>query len=539
MNIVRVALLSVATLGIVSSAVAAAGPHAWTKTGVLRIGVVRDLDTLSPLLSGQAGATDIDQFVFSGLIRYDDRGEAIPDAATVIPSRANGGISADGKTITYHLRHDVKFSDGQPLTADDVVYTWQQILNPKNNVPYHFPNDQAQSVIARDPYTVVVKLKEPSAPFLAQFMRCGNQGAIVPKHILAAEPDLNKSAYNSKPIGSGPFMVERYTPGSGIEFVPNPHYFGGKPKLERISYRIIPSENTLLISLQSHDIDMYWGAPEQQYRTLRALDGTHISALPSYQFEQIVFNSRRPPFDDRNVRIAAAHAIDWDALTKNVYLDVDLPGVGDVFPKSWAFDPSVKRYDRDLGKARELLDAAGWKVGADGIRMRDGKRLAIDITTVNGIITRQNVEVLVQQQLKDVGFEVQVRNAPASLLFSAYAAGGIFATGKFDLGIYAWTKVPEPDDTETIGPDRVPPSGANYSGVRDPEIGRLQAAGSREYERAKRKPIYLALQRRLHEVMPYQTMVWRANIDAYNDDLQNFKPGPAVSDFWNPQDWSI
>jgi peptide/nickel transport system substrate-binding protein len=518
---------------------AAQARHAYTKAGVLRIGVLRDIDSLDPLISGQAGVTDIAQLIYSGLIRYDDNGNAIPDAATAVPSLANGGVSRDGRTITYHLRHDVRFSDGQPLTADDVVFTWHAVLNPNNNVPYHFPYDQARSVVARDPYTVVVTLREPSAPFLASFMRDGVQGAIVPKHILGGLHDVNRAPFNLRPVGSGPFTVESYQPGVGIAFVRNPYYFGPRPKLDRIDYRIMPNENSLQISLQTHEIDLYWGASEPQYRALHALDGVTVAARPSYQFEQVCFNARRAPFSDLAVRRAAAYAIDWDALSRNVYLAVDLPGVNDIFPGSWANDPSVKRYPHDPARARALLDAAGWRPGPDGIRVKDGQRLAVDISTVAGVITRANAEVFIQQGMRDAGFEVQVRNYPASQLFSAYGAGGIFATGKFDLGIYAWTKTPDPDDTETIGPDRVPPNGANYSGLVDAQIGRLQTAAAQSYDRSIRRPLYFKLQRRIQELLPYQTMVWRADIDAYNSDLQNYKPALAVSDFWNAQDWSI
>jgi peptide/nickel transport system substrate-binding protein len=506
---------------------------------VLRIGVARDLDTLDPVISIQAGMTDLAQFLYSGLIRYDDKGDPIPDAATAVPTRANGGISADGKTIVYHLRHDVKFSDGTPLTAEDVVFTWHAVLNKRNNVPNTFPDDLAQSVVAKDPYTVVVRLREPSAPFLALFMRCGAQGAIVPKHILGSLPDINHAPFNTQPVGSGPFMVQSYRPGSGATLVPNPYWFGGKPKLARIEYRIIPTENSLLVSMQTHEIDLYWGAAESQFRTLAAIDGVKVAARPSYQYEMLSFNTRRPPFDDVLVRRAAATAIDWTTLAKSVYLNVDLPGVTDSFPHSWSNDPSIAHPPFDVANANAILDADGWKLGPDGIRVKDGKRLAVDLSTVAGIVTRANAEVLIQQNLHAAGFDVNIHNANASVLFAPYGGGGLLANGKFDLAIYAWVKTPDPDDSDTLGADRVPPNGANYTGIRDAELTRLQQQGSQSYERAVRRSAYLAIQHRIIELMPFQTIVWRANIDAYNDDLQDFRPGVGVSDFWNAGDWSI
>ncbi len=526
-------------VSVTTIALPAAAQHPWTQGGHLRIGALRTIDNLNPLLSGQAAGSDLAQFVFDGLIRFDERGEAIPDVATAVPTRENGGISADGKTIVYHLRRDVRFSDGVPLTAEDVAFTFEQVMNPRNNVPYHFPYDQAQSVVAKDPYTVVVRLRAPSAPFVANFFRCGVQGAILPKHLLGGKSDLNRDPYNIKPIGSGPYAIASYESNTTIEMVPNPHWFGGKPGLSRVTYRIIPSENTLLIALRTHEIDFYYSAPEQQYRELRAIDGVETSAIPSSQFEMVVFNARRAPFSDVRVRRAAGYGIDWPALARTTYLDVDLADWGDVYPRSWAYTAQPDPTPYDPARARALLEGAGWKPGPDGIRMKDGKRLEAEIVTVAGVITRQNAEVVIQQQLRAVGIDVQVHNAPANLLFAPVGAGGLLATGKFDLGLYAWTKNPDPDDSQTMGPDYVPPHGANYSGVVDAQIGRLQQQANATYDHRGRKALYAQLERRIGEILPSHTIVWRANVNAWNTDLHGVKPAQAVSDFWNVGSWSL
>ena len=516
----------------------AAGLHPWSDPGHVRIGVVRTLDNLNPLLSGGAATTDVAQFLFSGLIRFDDRGEPIPDAAKVVPTRENGGISADGKTITYTLRPDVRFSDGVPLTADDVVFTWQQVMNARNNVPFHFPYDLAQSVVAKGPYTVVVHLREPSAPFVPNFFRCGVQGSILPKHLLQGRADLNQDPYNIKPIGSGPYMVQRYEVNSTLEMIPNPHWFG-KPGLRRVTYRIIPSENTLLVALKTHDIDFYYSAPEQQYREIKAIAGVTVSAQPSSQFEMVAFNTAREPLSDVRLRRAIASGIDWQMLARTTYLDVDLADWGDVFPRSWAYTAQAEPTPFDPAKARAQLGAAGWKPGADGVRVKDGKRLELEIRTVAGVTTRQNAEVAIQQYMKAIGIDLQVHNAPANMLFAPLGAGGLLANGKFDLGIYAWTKNPDPDDSQTIGPGYLPPNGGNYTRLRDQTLGTLQRRATATYDRAQRKALYAAIERRIGELMPYHTMVWRANINAWNDDLHGVKPAQAVSDFWNVGSWTL
>jgi peptide/nickel transport system substrate-binding protein len=161
------------------------------------------------------------------------------------------------------------------------------------------------------------------------------------------------------------------------------------------------------------------------------------------------------------------------------------------------------------------------------------------MVTVAGVITRQNAEVAIQQQLRAIGVDLQVHNGPANLLFAPLGAGGLLASGKFDLAIYAWTQFPDPDASQTSGPESIPPHGANYSGVADAELGRLQAQARATYDRAQRKKLYARIERRLGEVLPYHTIVWRANVNAWNEDLHNVKPAQAVSDFWNVGSWTL
>ncbi len=173
------------------------------------------------------------------------------------------------------------------------------------------------------------------------------------------------------------------------------------------------------------------------------------------------------------------------------------------------------------------------------MRTKNGKRLELELVTVTGVIVRQNAEVAIQQQLRAAGIDVQVHNAPANMLFAPLGAGGLFASGKFDLGIYAWTKNPDPDDSQTAGPQYLPPNGANYSRLVDEPLGKLQHRADATYERAERKAIYAAVERRLGEVLPYHVLVWRANINAWNDDLRGVAPTQSVSDFWNVGTWTL
>lgn len=537
-TVLAAALLATAGCTKVSSGAAGAG-NAWTVHGVVRIGAYEDLDSLNPVLSNELFATNVFQLLFSGLIDYDDHGNAIPDLALAVPSQANGGISRDGRTITYHLRRGVLWSDGAPLTAADVKYTWEQILNPRNNVNYRYPYDQARSMDTPDPYTIVIHLLDPSAPFVANFMRNGSLGSIVPKHLLDKYSDLNHIAYNTKPIGSGPYVLVRWDPGALLDLKPNPHYFRGAPKLAEIQYRIIPNQNTLLTAVESHSIDIFLHATESQYSVLKGIPGYRVTAVPNLDYEHLIFNCAKPPFDDVRVRRAFAYAIDWKRVNDNAYLGVDVPGMTDQSPEMWSFDPHVLPYPHDVARAKRLLSEAGWTPGPDGVLMKGGQRFTADISTVVGNGTRLKAEELIQQNLRDVGVELGVRNYPANLLFAAYGVGGILARGKFDLAIYGWSFNPDPDDTDTLGPASVPPDGVNYTFYKDADIGRWQEEGKKHYARAERIPYYWKIQERIHDAVPFHTINWQAPINAVNTDLRNFRAVPAVADFWNAYQWEI
>lgn len=535
-----IALLPASCSKIQTSTGLSSGRNPWTVHGVVRVGSYEDLDTLNPLVSTQAFVTDVEQMIFSGLIDYDDHGNPVPDVALEVPSGANGGISRDGKTITYHMRRGVKFSDGVPLTSADVKYTWQQILNPNNNVGYRYPYDQVASIDTPDDYTVVVHLKSPRASFVSAFMRNGIIGSIIPRHLLSRYGDLNRVPFNTHPIGSGPFYVESWEPGALLTLRANASYWRGPPKLKEIQYRIITSQNTLLTDVLSHNVDLYYDAPEVQYATLKSVRGYRITAVPNMTYEHVEFNCGRPPLDDVRVRRALAYAINWRKIANNVFLGLDTPGMADTPPTSWAYDPSVQPYPYDPARARSLLRQAGWLPDAAGTMRKNGEPLRVDISTVAGITSRAKTEELIQQDLAAIGIAVEIRNYQANLLFATYGYGGVLARGNYDLAIYAWEYTfPDPDNTNTRGPNDLPPQGENYSRCRDWDVGAWEQAGESRYDRAQRRPYYVLMQHRFYDTVPFHTIVWRANIDVVNTDLHNFKPAPDVSDFWNTWEWQI
>src|SRR5579864_6432705 len=242
----------------------AAGPV----TGVLRYAEIAEPDSLSTLLSTQVVTVDLSYLMFSYFFNVDDHNNFVPEIATVVPTLANGGISSDGKTITYHLRRGVRWQDGAPLTSRDIVFTFQAIMNPRNNVQVRTGYDQIANVEAKDDYTVVVHMKSVFSPIVAYFMGVQGGFSILPEHLLSQYPDLNHVAWNSAPIGSGPFKFKEWLHGDHITVEANPLYWRGPPHLKQITFHVVSDTNTIVTELQTHEIDAWFRADPAKYGQL-------------------------------------------------------------------------------------------------------------------------------------------------------------------------------------------------------------------------------------------------------------------------------
>ena len=511
----------------------------WTIHGTVRVGAGQEPDMLNPAIGSMAFASDVYQLVFDGLIRYDDKGEPIPDLALEVPSQANGGISKDGTIITYHLVRNATWHDGAPFTAADVIFTYRALMNPANNNTTRVGYDRIAAIEAPDPYTVVVKFKEPYAPGIYLF-RDLNQGAILPEHLLGKLANINQVPFNQRPVGTGPFVLREWHHGGELLLEANPKYFKGKPKIDHVIWKFIPDQNTLLQQFKTHEIDVGVLLPPYEYDQLKAIPGITVKTVSTLHWEHLVFNTRKPPLDDRRVRVALCYAMDEDVIFKNVYHSLGTKGPTDQNPDYRWYDKRIAYYPHDLKKAGDLLAAAGWLPGPDGYRYRNGRRLTFGISTVAGNKTREALEVVLQSQFKEAGVELVVKNYPAATLFAPMQAGGVLYGGKYDTAIFQWVNnTPDPDDSTYIGPEWIPPQGQNMMFYQNPVIGKAQHEAVRTFDFAKRKALYDIIQQAIITDVPEYNFVWQAEIAAANSDLAGLRPTPVGSDFWNVADWTI
>ncbi|MDQ6780350.1 MAG: peptide ABC transporter substrate-binding protein [Candidatus Eremiobacteraeota bacterium] len=507
--------------------------------GVVRIVGASSMDSAVPELSATITAVDAGMFWAGWFFAVNDRGELEPDLATVVPTTTNGGISADGLRITYHLRRGVRWHDGFPFDARDAIFTWHQIMNPANNVLTREGWNQIASMSAPDPYTLIVRLRRPYAPAITTFFGPSLAPVcVLPEHLLRGLPNINHAAYNRKPIGTGPFIVQQFDVSSGLTMTANPHYWRGAPKLREVRYMLVSDENTRVVQMHSGEADLYYDPSTKLVPQLANIPGTHELHTVFNEFWFLTFNLRHAPLDAHNVRLAISQAIDRGYILRTVLHGAARLAESDQPPFSWAYDPAVRAPGYDPVAAAQHLDAAGWKVARDGVRMKQGRRFelvyAYDVT--NGDSAR--IGTVVQSMLRKIGIALQLKGYPNSLYYAAKAGGGILNNGLFDVAHEGWIGGVDPDDQTLWTCDERPPGGFNHSFVCDPRIDAQERVALRSYDRAVRRRAYDRVQELLRDDLPVLFLYWSMRNDSVRDSLHGFRPAPSVSEFWNAWEWN-
>ncbi len=514
----------------------AGGRHAWTLPGHVRYGAPDEPDSLLEFYAHAAASDEVNNLLFAPLFRYDARGDFLPELATEVPTYANGGISKDGKTIVLHFRKNVEWADGAPLTAHDLAFTFGLVMNDRTNVKLREGWDDIARLDVPSDYTAIVHLRRPNADIIGLCFG-GTAYPPLPQHLLATIPpgDLQRSAYASDPVGSGPFKLEKWNHGASLEFVANPRYWRGRPKLDRFTWKVIPNTETLFAQLQSHEIDVYDGITQPQIAQLKDTGEIRIVHRLVANIKHMQLNLARPNLRDVRVRRAIAEAVDWDRINSDVYHGTNERARSDIPPNSWAA-PNVPFYPHDPADARRLLDAAGWQLAADGFRHKDGQRLQIEIASATGNQPNEQAEVQIQSQLRAIGIDMRVRNYPVSLLF---ARNGPLYSGNYDTSWSTDTQGPDPDNEGSWSAKFIPPNGANTSWLNDPVVNETSEAQLLTYDRSARKAIVQKEEARIHELIPAIFLYWENGYAAYNNDLKHYEPAEYFVNLWNSWEWEI
>lgn len=499
----------------------------------------REPSSLNPALENGTSSTEWGELLFQYLVKYDDRGVLIGDAATEVPTPQNGGISRDGLTITYHLRRGLRFADGAPLTARDCVYSIDAINDPANRPQTRFGYDVVRKAEARGDLTLVLHLKRPFGPLIVLVL--APQGfPILPAHLLAQLPNFNEIPFDSAPIGSGPYVVTKWTRGDRVALRANPYYYRGKPTIERLDIRFVADPNTAMNLLRTKEAGAYFSDQDYgDYPILRQIAGVRTTSTPMNAVGAIIFNTTDPVLRDARVRRALAAALDIPSMMQKTYRGAVSTRDAGRGLFIWAYDrkayPDV-RYDPQ--QARELLDAAGWKPGPDGIRRKDGR--ALDVLLILQAATPGDAltgNAIVQYE-KAVGAQVTLKAFNVTQLVAPADQGGPVYGGKFGMALYSFVNGDDPDTTDQFSCATVPPHGYNKSRICDPRIDALLARGQRTYDVAQRTAVYAQLQAILRDQMPIVIMYRRPELDAFSERLRKQTTSLSTA-WWNVSAWEL
>jgi peptide/nickel transport system substrate-binding protein len=505
----------------------------------LTIAQQREPMALNPALENGTSAMEWGLLLFNYLVKFDDKGRLVGDVATVVPTLSNGGISRDGRTITYHLHRGVRFADGTPLTARDCVWSIKAVNNPNNNVQSRFGYDRVVRAEAPNDTTLVLHLRRPFAPLLTVLL--APQGfPILPRHLLESDKDFNRSTFNSLPIGGGPFVVDRWNRGDRVEMHANPFYWHGRPRIRRLTVRFIPDPQSGINLLRTHEIDGYFDEQDDaNYPILQSIAGYKVTSSPINGVGAIIFNTHDPVTSDPSVRHALAMAIDIPRLIATAYRNaISAKGAGrGLF--IWAYDAAAyPDIPYDPAAARRMLDAAGWHAGPDGIRYREGRPLELLFIIQAGTPGDTVIGNSVAQAERAIGARVTLKAFNITQFVAPVSEGGPVYGGKFQLALYPFINGDDPDTTDQFACANVPPHGYNKSRICAPQIDRLLAEGQATFDVGKRAAIYRALERVLYRELPIALLYQRRQINAFTTRLRGQSTSLSGA-FWNAGAWSL
>jgi peptide/nickel transport system substrate-binding protein len=500
-----------------------AAQNARTVPHTLRIGDTQDFDTLNPHLATAITLGNLSQLTMAYFVRYGPDNRPVPELATEVPTEKNGGISADGRTITWHLRHGVKWSDGVPFDADDVVWSTNAVNNPANNEVGRDGWNLITKIDEPDKFTVVYHLKKPYSGYLPTFFgSAGANPAILPKHILGSLPNINNAPYNAKPVGIGPFRYTEWVRGDHVTMEANPYYWRGQPKIKKVVFKIVPDRNTLLTQLQTGELDMWTFVPAAFVGRATAFPTVAHFRGPSMVYQHVDFNTAHPALKEKAVRAALRLALDRPAMMQKISHGVGILQETPLSPASPFFSSPPPLTPFDITKANQILDEAGWTRGADGIRAKNGVRLMLDFAAITGSPDADSRIELMRSAWKDIGVGLDVKHYNSALFFQL--GTGILYGGKFDVTAFGWQVTPDADLNPYNACDLMPPNGQNVTRLCDPKLQALLQQEKAAYDEGKRKKIIGDALKIVEDDVPYVVLLVTEDVHVYNKDLTNFHP---------------
>lgn len=508
--------------------------------------------SLIPNGSSETFAVMFDQAIYAPLFYGDSNANLHPGLVTEMPTTANGGISADLKTWTFHLRPGLKWSDGQPLDARDVDYTWKLWTNPKFTPAFTTGYNLITSAdVSADNLSITFHLKQAYSPFVSVWSDGGfaplpahHFSSIAPDKVLTSPDNLNPS------VTSGPFMMKESKPGDHYTVVKNPSYYRaseGLPYLDSVVFRIVPDQNTILKDLQAGTVNSAWFLDVTKTIAYQRLTNYKLQGSPkASNFEAFYFNFHNKILGQfPEVRKAMAMAVDHQALIDTARRGQATPLCTDhasgVNPGYQADAPCPKF---DPAAANALLDQSGWVKGADGYRSKGNMKLDFQYSTTANNLWRADDELILQSNFKAIGIKLEIQNYPASTFFGSFLTGGNSSpptgavSGKYDIGEFESTFTYDADDATVAACNQIPPNGFNIMFYCNPNLDKLYIQEQSTADPAQRQVAFNQIHQIYLTDYPFVTLYSPLDISMHKLNGHNYNPGPeGASETVNIWEW--
>ena len=465
--------------------------------GYLIAGIESHPLQLDPRHATDTNSVRIGNLIYSPLLRSDEHLRLQPDLAA-------SWRQVDALNYEFTLRRGVRFHNGHALTAADVKYTFESILDPANRSPKRGQLKHLVAVEQTGSHQLRFQLDAPHTPFVEQFTL-----GIVPE----GSPLTDKP-----PPGSGPFKLEAIAVGEKITLKSNDDYWNGKPSLAGVIFKTIPDAMVRALEFKKGSIDFMQNDIEPDMLPwLKKNTGADVGVHQGTSFQYIGINLSHPILRQRKVRQALALAIDRDAIIKNLLKDTGSAATGLMSPISWAYDDTARPWPHDPAKAKQLLDEAGY-ADPDGEGPRPRFRLSFKTTNID---LRRRIAEALKEQLQKVGIELEIRSYEWGTFF------GDIKKGNFHLYSLAWTGIMDPDvEYQIFHSTNVPPNGDNRGRYNNPQIDRLLEQGRISADESERKRIYGQTQKIFAEDLPCVPLWWWKNVVVKKPSVQGFVPYP-------------
>lgn len=469
---------------------------------------------LNPVLYTDNASGGVVGLVFNGLLRVNSEMEMVPDLAK------SYSISRDGRIYTFKLREDVTWHDGERFDAEDVIFTFETILDTRTNTVrrsnFVIEGEPAQFHMV-DEFTVQVLLPQPFAPFPIH-MSMG----ILPEHLLK-DQDINTAGFNSAPVGTGPFRFREWQAGQYVYLDRYDGYYGKLSGLSGVLLKIIPDPNTALVALLKGELDLESGIQAKDFSRVQKKKGIETYRYYQMSYTYLGFNLKKWPFSELWFRQAVSHGINRPALVKNVLGEFGTEALMPASPVQWSYPENFELpYPYDVAHARKLIGDQGFVLNEDGIFERDGSTLSFRILTNKGNKNREKAAQIIQQYLKDIGIGVDIQVMEWSSFLKVFHG----PEKAFEAVISGWGLGLDPDGFVFWHSSQFP-DGFNSVGYSNAKVDRLLLEGRRELDRSRRKVIYEGVYREITRDAPYVFLYHGENLAGAHSRVKGLveKPG--------------